>query len=316
MKLAFVFPGQGSQYVGMGVELCRDHEEAREVFRLANDVLGFPLSSICFHGPAEELVQNDIIQPAVVTASLAAWQVLRNQGIEAEAVAGLSVGEYAALVAAEALDMKSALKLVHTRGRIMRETLPPGVGGMLAVIGLERVQVEAACKEASEVGIAEPANYNCPGQIVVGGEMRALEAVESIAKRMGARKVVRVAMSSPSHCSLLNEAASRLSQELERTEIHDPRVSFYSSVDGRLLRRATEIRHNLSRQLCHPVMWEDVIYSMERDGVTHIVELGPGRTLSGFIKRTSKRIRVLNVEDAKSLRETLAVIAEAREEAS
>lgn len=316
MKTVFVFPGQGSQYVGMGQELYRDYRDAREVFQIADEVLGFRLSAVCFEGPAEELVQNDVLQPAVVTVGLAAWRVLRSEGIEPDAVAGLSVGEYAALVAAGAMDLEPAIKLVHRRGRIMRETVPPGVGGMLAVIGLQRGDVQAACREVAEVGIAEPANYNCPGQIVVGGELKALEALEEVARRKGARKLVKIAMSSPSHCSLLKEAASRLAAELGQFEIRDARVPVYSSVDGRPAFRADEIRYNLSRQLCNPVMWEDAVYAMERDGITHAIELGPGRTLSGFIKRASKAIRTLNVEDGRSLRESIAALVQAREEAS
>lgn len=303
--IAFVFPGQGSQYVGMGKELAENYPSAARVFEQADRALGFPISRLCYEGPAEELVQNDIVQPAILVTSLAACAALADEGITPDLAAGLSVGEYTALVAAESLDFNDAVRLVRRRGAIMRQALPPGTGGMLALIGLERDVVKKMCMEVSDLGVAEPSNYNCPGQIVVGGTTRAIEALEQLAVEKGARKVARVAMSSPSHCSLLSEAASQLDIELEHIQLKDARIPVIANVDARPYRRSEDLKRNLSQQLCQAVLWEDSVRQMVKMGVHHIVEVGPGHTLLGFIRKTIKGMGVTNVEDMKTLNETI-----------
>lgn len=305
MKVAFVYPGQGAQYVGMGKELAKNYAAARAVFEKAEVVLGFPISRYCFEGPEEELVQNDILQPAIFTVSMAVHAALTSEGVEPEAVAGLSVGEYAALTAAGVLSLEDALRLVRRRGQIMREALPPGTGGMLTVIGLSRAEVVRMCEE---VGDVEPANFNCPGQIVVGGRQEALERLAELARERGARKVVRVAMSSPSHCSLLREAADLLALELTKVEFNDAKIWVFSNADAVPRKDREGIRTNLIRQLYSPVLWEDTMRGMSTLGITHVVEVGPGHTLLGLIRKTLPGIWAANVEDCKSLWATLAAL--------
>jgi len=305
MKLAFVYPGQGAQYVGMGRELARNYSAACEVFEKADAVLGFPISRYCFEGPEEDLIQNDILQPAIFTVSMAVHAALTSEGVVPEAVAGLSVGEYAALAAAGVLSLEDALRLVRRRGQIMREAVPPGTGGMLTIIGLSRAEVAKMCEE---VGDVEPANFNCPGQIVVGGRKEALEDLARLARERGARKVIKVAMSSPSHCSLLREAADLLALELEKVEFRDAKVWFFSNVDAVPRKDKEGIRSNLIRQLYSPVLWEDIMHGMAALGVTHVVEAGPGHTLLGLIRKTLPAVWVSNVEDCKSLWAAIAAL--------
>ena len=308
MKTAFVFPGQGSQYIGMGRELAERYPPAAAVFVEADQVLGFSLSRLCFEGPAEQLVQNEVVQPAILVASMAAYSALTAEGVAPDLVAGLSVGEYTALVAGGALDFQDAVWLLRRRGEIMKNALPPGTGGMLAVIGLGRDEVKAMCTEVSHLGVVEPCNYNCPGQIVVGGALAAIEALESLALSRGVRKVSRVAMSSPSHCSLLREAAVQLEEELSKVKIRDARLPVVANVNAQPAWRAEELRVNLSRQLCQPVLWEDCLRQLEKMGARHIIEVGPGHTLLGFVRKTLRGIGVSNVEDLNTLNETLELL--------
>ncbi|NPV92212.1 MAG: ACP S-malonyltransferase [Firmicutes bacterium] len=310
--IAFVYPGQGSQYVGMGKEIADRYPSAAELFVRADRLLGFPLSRYCFEGPAEELMQNDVVQPAILVSSLAVHSALKQEGLTPDLVAGLSVGEYTALVAAGSLSFDDALLLVRKRGTIMKNALPPGTGGMLAIIGLERDLVLGLCGEAAEKGTAEPCNYNCPGQIVVGGPIPAIEALEVLAMERGAKKVSRVAMSSPSHCSLLKPAAELFKKEMDGVPIEDARLAVISNVDARPVTSASRIRENLSRQLYSTVLWEDTIKEMEKMGVKHIVEVGPGHTLLGFVRKTLKGMPVNNVEDLKTMDETLEAFGRRR----
>ena len=312
MKIGFVFPGQGSQYVGMGKDLAEKYPAAAQVFAQADRELGFSISRYCFEGPEEELVQNDIVQPAILVTSVAALAVLTEAGVRPEVVAGLSVGEYTALVAAGTLTFSDALKLVRQRGLIMREALPPGVGAMLAIIGVSREQVQKMCAEVTPLGLVEPCNYNCPGQIVVGGVLPAIEALEKLALGRGARKAVRVAMSSPSHCRLLQPAAEQFSHSLNGVEWRDAQIPVLSNADAKASRSAARLQFNIARQLSQAVLWEDEILEMEKMGITHLIEVGPGHTLSGFGRKTTRRIKSVNVEDVASLNEVLALTAEAK----
>lgn len=312
MKIGFVFPGQGSQYSGMGKDLAENFSAAAQIFALADRELGFSISRYCFEGPEEALQQNDIVQPAILATSVAALAVLTEAGVKPEVAAGLSVGEYTALVAAGALTFSDALKLVRKRGLIMREALPPGQGAMLAIIGLTRDQVQSMCAEVAPLGLAEPCNYNCPGQIVVGGVLPAIEALEKLSFGRGARKVVRVAMSSPSHCRLLEPAAEQYAPNLNEVDWRDAQIPVLSNVDAKASQAATRLQFNMARQLCQAVLWEDEILEMERMGITHLIEVGPGHTLTGFGRKTTRRIKSANVEDTASLNEVLAWIKEAK----
>jgi [acyl-carrier-protein] S-malonyltransferase len=310
--IAFVYPGQGSQYVGMGKEIAETYPEAAELYEQADRMLGYPLSRVCFEGPAEELMQNDVVQPAILVTSLAVQAALKKEGVCPGLVAGLSVGEYTALVTAGSISFSDALRLVRKRGSIMREALPPGTGGMLAVIGLERDVVLRLCSEASGLGTVEPCNYNCPGQIVVGGSAAAIDALEKSAMENGAKKVSRVAMSSPSHCGLLKPAAEILASELNRVPVENARLPVISNVDAKPVTSADRIREKLTRQLYNAVLWEDTVREMEKAGVKHIVEVGPGHTLLGFVRKTLRGMMVNNVEDLKTLDETMEALGKRR----
>ncbi|MDI6601420.1 MAG: ACP S-malonyltransferase [Thermoanaerobacteraceae bacterium] len=308
MKLAVVFPGQGAQYAGMGKDLAENFSEAMKVFDTANEALGYDIKKLCFEGPEEELVKTEITQPAILTMSLAAYKVLESKGIRPDVTAGLSLGEYCSLVISGALDFQDAVKLVAKRGRYMQETVPQGSGGMAAVMGLDREAVEEACREASDEGVVEPANINCPGQIVISGELKAIEKASILAKEKGAKRVVNLSVSAPFHCSLLQPAGDKLSADLEEIEFRHLNIPVISNVTGEYIRDESEIRNLLIRQVSSPVFWEDSVRLMLKDGVNMFIEVGPGKSLSGFIKKIDKNVDILNVEDMDSLNNTLKVL--------
>ncbi|MBC7105093.1 MAG: ACP S-malonyltransferase, partial [Firmicutes bacterium] len=242
MKTVFLFPGQGSQYVGMGREFYETYPEARAVFEEADAALGWSVTELCFGGPPDRLAETRFCQPAVLTAAVACLAVLRRHGLEPDAAAGHSLGEYAALVAAGALAFRDAVVLVHRRGRYMQEAVPPGRGGMVAVLGLAREKVEEACRAAAALGVVEPVNYNSPAQTVIAGENAALEEAVRLARAAGARRCVRLNVSAPFHCRLMAPAAERLRADLERTEIRDPRVPVVANISADYVRTAAEVR--------------------------------------------------------------------------
>lgn len=308
MKLAIVFPGQGSQYAGMGKDLAEEFPAAMEVFDTANDVLGYDIKKLCFEGPEDELVKTEITQPAILTMSIAAYRVLESKGIKPDVTAGLSLGEYCSLVIAGALDFKDAVKLVSKRGKYMQEAVPQGVGGMAAVMGLDREDVELICKEASDIGVVEPANINCPGQIVISGELNAIEKASALAKEKGAKRVIKLSVSAPFHCSMLEPAGDKLSYDLNGIEFRYLNIPVISNVTGEYIKSEFYIKDLLIRQVSNPVLWEDSVRLMLKDGVDTFIEVGPGKSLSGFIKKIDKNAIVLNVENMDSLNSTLQAL--------
>lgn len=304
-KVAFLFAGQGSQYVGMGAELYQHYDEVKELYTKANEILGRDLYKICFEGPEEELRKTENTQPATLLVSIAAMKILAHHGIYPEIVAGLSLGEYGALIAARSISFEDALPLVMKRGQLIQEAVPIGTGKMAAVLGLGREQVEQCCKFASELGVVEPANYNCPGQIVISGHVAAVDKACQIAKRYGAKRVIPLSVSAPFHCSLLKPAGVALGRELAKLQIKEPQIPVISNVEALPVRDAEHIRQLLVKQVSHPVYWEDGIEYMISQGIDTFIELGPGKVLTGFLKKILNQPKVYNVEDIKSLKNTL-----------
>jgi [acyl-carrier-protein] S-malonyltransferase len=308
MKIAFLFPGQGSHYVGMAAEFIEDFPASREVFDAASSVLGYDLARLCMHGPAEKLNLTENTQPAILATSMAILRLLEQKGVTAEAAAGHSLGEYTAITAAGGLTLNAAIGLVQKRGRYMQEAVPEGVGLMAAILGMERSAVEKTCLAASKNGIVAPANYNSPGQIVIAGEKKAVEKAMDLAKSAGAKKVVPLLVSVPSHCVLMKQAGDRLAGELDKVTISDLRFPIVNNADAKFLRTSAELRPSLLKQISSPLFWEDSINALTAAGFETFVEIGPGKVLSGLVKRIAKDAKVLNVEDRKSMAETLQAL--------
>lgn len=303
--VAFIFPGQGSQTVGMGKELAGRFPEARAVFDLADEVLGFELSRICFEGPVEALNLTANTQPALLACSVAAWSVVRRKGPVPALVAGHSLGEYSALVAAQALDFADAVRITRRRGEWMQEAVPVGVGSMAAILGLGEAEVAAIC-ESIDNYIVAPANFNSPGQTVIAGHRQGVELASRRAIEQGAARAIPLQVSAPFHCPLMKPAEEKLSALLKEIGFRDPQMPLVCNVDSRLVRTGDDARDCLVRQVSRPVRWLQSVELMASQGIAEFVELGPGKILSGLVKRIARGARTIQAESAASVETLLA----------
>ena len=304
-KIAFVFPGQGSHYIGMGREIHENFDRAQETFQKASRALKYDLAELSFNGPKEELNKTFRTQPCILTVSTAIYQVLVAKGVRPAVVAGHSLGEYTALVAAEVVTFKDAVRLTEKRGQFMQEAVPEGQGLMAAILGLERSTVEEICRSLQS-GYAAPANYNCPGQIVIAGEKGAVEEAVKICKKAGAKRAVALSVSVPSHSRLMEDASRRLAELLDSIEFKDPQIPLVNNADAQFLDTKESIKASLIRQISRPLLWEDSVSAIAQSGIETFVEVGPGRVLSGLIRRIVPDTNMFNVEDMKSLELTLS----------
>jgi len=303
-KIALVFPGQGSQAVGMGRELG----EASPRWDAASAALGFDLRRLCFEGPEADLALTANTQPAILAASIVALDALAAAGVSCDFVAGHSLGEYSALVAAGALEFADAVRTVRARGQFMQEAVPPGEGAMAAVLGLDRALVTQACEEAKDAGVVQVANLNAPGQTVIAGAAAAVKRAVELAKAKGAKRALPLPVSAPFHSSLMALAAARLEAVLRTVRIRDLRVPLVANVDADLLTDGARVVDTLVRQVTAPVRWEEVVARLVKEGTGTFVEVGPGKVLSGLIRRIAPEVRVLNVEDRSSLHTTVEAL--------
>jgi len=294
--------------VGMGQSLAGASPVAREVFEKADDALGMRLASLCFEGPEEELRLTANTQPAILATSIATLRAFEERGARADFVAGHSLGEYTALVAAGSLKFEDALRIVRKRGLFMQEAVPEGEGAMAALLGCEMETVRSVCDEASELGVCSPANINTPAQAVIAGHMSAVERAVELAKAKGARKAVMLAVSAPFHCELMRPAAERLEPVLGEVEFSDLNVPLVTNVDARIIRSGGEARDALVRQVASPVRWSESVKLLLDEGVTRFIEIGPGKVLSGLVKQMSREVQLLNIEDAQSLDQAVAAL--------
>jgi [acyl-carrier-protein] S-malonyltransferase len=308
MSIAFVFPGQGAQYPGMGREVSEKYPAARRAFEEADAALGFSISRLCFEGPEEELKLTENTQPAILTTSIASYRILEEKGIRPDFVAGHSLGEYSALVAAGALNLRDAVVLVRGRGRYMQEAVPVGTGAMAALLGLDLAAVQSVCERAARGQVVSPANLNCPGQIVIAGHREAVERAIPLAKEAGAKRAILLQVSAPFHCALLKPAEERLSLDLDKIPFSDLGCPLITNVDAEPIRTAAEARSGLKRQVSRPVRWEEIVRRLLDEGVTTFVEVGPERVLLGLIKSVDKSVTMLNVEDEKSVENVFAAL--------
>ncbi|HXG68326.1 MAG TPA: ACP S-malonyltransferase [Blastocatellia bacterium] len=307
-RTAFLFPGQGAQQVGMGKALYESIPVAREVFEKADEVLGMNVSGLCFAGPEEELRLTANTQPAILTVSVAALRALADRGVQADFVAGHSLGEYSALVAAGALKFEDAVAIVRKRGQYMQEAVPPGEGAMAAVLGCDLETLTEICREASSLGVCAPANLNSPGQTVIAGHSAAVQRAAELAKEKGARRSVVLPVSAPFHCELMEPAARRLAPVLAETAFSDLQTPLVTNVDAKIITTGAEAKDALLRQVASPVRWSDSVKALSEQGVTRFIEIGPGRVLSGLVRQINRECQVFNVEDPASLEATLAAL--------
>ncbi|HEY3859039.1 MAG TPA: ACP S-malonyltransferase [Gammaproteobacteria bacterium] len=307
MSFAAVFPGQGSQAIGMLGELGSAHPEVQQIFAEASSVLGYDLWTLCQQGPEERLNSTQQTQPALLAAGVATWRVWKAVGgADPSAMAGHSLGEYTALVCAGAMDFKATIKLVEFRGLAMQEAVPAGQGAMAAIIGLDDDSVRAACAEAAQGEVVEAVNFNAPGQVVIAGTKAAVERAGEVCKAKGAKRALPLPVSAPSHCALMKPAAERLAQKLATLDIQPPRIPVLHNVDVSAHAKPDEIRAALKAQLYSPVRWVETVQKLARDGAVKQIEFGPGRVLAGLARRIDKSVEAYSVYDPTTLQAALA----------
>lgn len=303
-KIAFIFPGQGSQNIGMGKEFYENYSFVRDIFNQASEVLEIDIVKLCLQGPEDKLRQTQNTQPIVFTVSIACLEVLKRQNISPDIVAGHSLGEYTALVACGCLDFLDALRLVHKRGQFMQEASQKYPGTMAAIIGLEKEKIDTILEEARAFGIVVAANFNCPHQVVISGEISAIEKAKELAESQGAKRVVILKVAGAFHSPLMEEAKSKLKHEIEKIQIQPPTMPIVANVCADYLKEPEAIREALIKQITSPVLWEASIRKMQDEGVTTFIEVGPGKVLSGLLRKISSESLSLNVEDEQSLKRT------------
>jgi [acyl-carrier-protein] S-malonyltransferase len=309
VKIAFIFPGQGSQFVGMGKDFYDHVPVAKELFDEAVDVLGYDLANICFNGPENTLKLTENTQPALLIHSIMALKTIRENGINSVIAAGHSLGEFSALVAAGALKFRDAVRLVRLRGQFMQEAVPVGIGSMAAIIGIPVELIQKLCENvSSEVNLVQPANLNSPVQTVIAGHKQAVETVSDLALSAGAKKAVILPVSAPFHSALMKPAEIRLQKELEDTDFYDLSFPIINNIEAKPITKGVEARESLVKQVCSPVRWCETMQSIVDHEIEAVVELGAGKVLSGLMKRFDKNIKCYQVTDRESLSQTLAAL--------
>lgn len=310
-QIAFFFPGQGSQQVGMGEDLAQLYPVARHTFQEADDALGFSISQLCFEGPEEKLRMTEITQPALLTVSTATSRVLQEKGIVAQYVAGHSLGEYSAYVAAASLTFPDAVRAVHRRGQYMQEAVPVGQGAMAAILGLPLDQLQQECRDAAQGEVVSPANINSPDQIVISGHKGAVERAAELAKARGAKRAIMLPVSAPFHCALMKPAQVRLATHLREVEFTDPEVPVIANIDAEPKTSAEASREGLIQQVTGAVLWSQCVQKLIQLGATLFVEVGPGRVLTGLMRQIDRSQNAMNVGDEESLQKISNLFAAA-----
>ena len=311
-KLAFVFPGQGAQKVGMGKDFYDHYDVAKKLFKEADEALGYSIMKMCFEGPEEDLKLTANTQPAILTISCIANEILKENGVQPDITGGHSLGEYSALVAAGVLKFQDAVALVHKRGEFMQEAVPVGEGGMAAIIGVDRDKIIEICEAINAESPVQAVNLNCPGQTVIAGATLGVEKAVEELKAAGAKKAVILPVSAPFHSTLMKPAAEKLAVELDKVTMSDAKIPVVANDNAHVLTNADEIKTALVAQAASPVLWEDCVAQMQAFGADTLLEAGPGKTLCGFNRRIDKAIKSLNVEDVESLEKTLDYFKEVR----
>jgi [acyl-carrier-protein] S-malonyltransferase len=303
MTLAYMFPGQGSQYPGMGKNLVENFQVAKRIFEEADDALRFSISRLCFEGSAEDLQRTENTQPAILAVSVAVLRTIESEGFpRPDYVAGHSLGEYSGLVASGSLSFPEAIQTVRLRGRYMQEAVPPGTGAMAAVIGAELKDIESACAEASQGQVCAPANINSSSQVVIAGHTEAVDRASELLKARGAKRVLKLNVSAPFHCALMIPAQERLAVDLEKVSFQDLNVPLVTNVDAAVITKAAAARESLVRQVSSAVRWLESVQLLIGEGVDTFVEVGPGKVLTGLMRQINKEVKCFNVEDAASLK--------------